>query len=282
MFGGLGNDTLVGGTGTNLMDGGPGNDSLTAGPSADSIYGGLGNDTLVANANTAVIGDILGVNTMDTVATLTGSAGSGIVDFGCKQGSKQQPLTLDLTISGSEANSTLNVSVAGVQIGQITTDANGNGELQLGGTSGHPFPKNFPVVAKNSPITVVDASGTTVLSGTLLSNLLSNNLEAAATLTGSVGSGTLEYEFESTAPQLPLVFDLNITGSEISSTLNVLVAGVQIGQITTDTNGDGQLQFGGTNPFPKGFPVVAKNSPITVVDASGTTVLSGTLVISLA
>ncbi|MEO1617451.1 MAG: PKD domain-containing protein [Planctomycetota bacterium] len=59
-----GNDTILGGSGSNTIRGGDGNDSLTGGPLADFIDGGLGNDTINAGA-----GDdrILGRDGNDTI-----------------------------------------------------------------------------------------------------------------------------------------------------------------------------------------------------------------------
>jgi Ca2+-binding RTX toxin-like protein len=46
MFGGDGNDTLVGGSGNDQIDGGAGNDSLYGGAGGDSLCGDVGNDSL--------------------------------------------------------------------------------------------------------------------------------------------------------------------------------------------------------------------------------------------
>lgn len=50
MFGGSGNDRLLGGAGLDLLDGGPSNDTITANDKArDTIRCGPGRDTVVAD-----------------------------------------------------------------------------------------------------------------------------------------------------------------------------------------------------------------------------------------
>ncbi len=46
LYGGPGNDRLIGGFGQDILDGGPGNDTLTGGASADVLIGGPGHDHL--------------------------------------------------------------------------------------------------------------------------------------------------------------------------------------------------------------------------------------------
>ena len=55
VYGGPGDDTLVGGAGDDTLYGDVGNDTLTAGAGADALYGGPGNDTLNAGAVAATV-----------------------------------------------------------------------------------------------------------------------------------------------------------------------------------------------------------------------------------
>lgn len=58
LFGGAGNDVLVGGLGPNILDGGDGNDQLFGGPSRDLLVGGFGFDTLAGGAGDDIeVGD---------------------------------------------------------------------------------------------------------------------------------------------------------------------------------------------------------------------------------
>jgi Ca2+-binding RTX toxin-like protein len=55
VYGGPGDDTLVGGTGDDTLYGDVGNDTLTANAGLDALYGGPGNDTLNAGAAAATV-----------------------------------------------------------------------------------------------------------------------------------------------------------------------------------------------------------------------------------
>jgi RTX calcium-binding nonapeptide repeat (4 copies) len=58
IYGGPGNDVLVGGLGLNILDGGDGNDQLFGGPGRDLLVGGFGFDTLIGGAGDDIeIGD---------------------------------------------------------------------------------------------------------------------------------------------------------------------------------------------------------------------------------
>src|SRR5262245_17906591 len=46
LFGGIGNDVLVGGGGADQLFGGPGNDALNGGGGGDEMYGGGGSDSI--------------------------------------------------------------------------------------------------------------------------------------------------------------------------------------------------------------------------------------------
>jgi Ca2+-binding RTX toxin-like protein len=49
LFGGAGNDTLIGGAGNDLLFGGAGDDVLTGGTGSDQVFGEAGNDTMIWN-----------------------------------------------------------------------------------------------------------------------------------------------------------------------------------------------------------------------------------------
>lgn len=77
--GGLGNDTLTGGAGADVMFGDAGNDTLTGGLGADVMFGDAGNDTLNGEADDTLIGG-LGDDTYvfaTTNVTITELAGEG-------------------------------------------------------------------------------------------------------------------------------------------------------------------------------------------------------------
>ena len=74
LYGGAGNDQLVGGSGTNLLKGEAGNDVIKGGSGENTLWGGAGKDTLTGGTgkNTfyfASLGEMSG----DTITNLKGS-----------------------------------------------------------------------------------------------------------------------------------------------------------------------------------------------------------------
>ncbi len=82
-WGNSGNDTLVGGNGADTLDGGSGNDTITGGDGSDRIFGATGSDSIDAGAGT---GDIISFNHTSaqavsaTISAIGGSAGSNYAE----------------------------------------------------------------------------------------------------------------------------------------------------------------------------------------------------------
>jgi hypothetical protein len=105
-----------------------------------------------------------------------------------RQDSKPSPAPADATravngvpsaqlvvgVRGAAANSTLNVSIGGVVVGTLTTDANGNGNLVLSSNPKNPGEQPFPA---NFPSSI--APGTTVSVGTLRGSLVAQTHPAS-------------------------------------------------------------------------------------------------------
>jgi large repetitive protein len=64
LIGGAGNDTLYGEAGSDTLEGGAGNDYLDGGAGSDALYGGAGNDTLVYDASDSIIDGGAGTDTL--------------------------------------------------------------------------------------------------------------------------------------------------------------------------------------------------------------------------
>ena len=81
--GGSGNDTLIGGSGTNALNGGGGNDTLVGGPNADRLSGGAGNDILIGGGGADILSGGTGNNTFvyNAVTNSTSTAFDTITDF---------------------------------------------------------------------------------------------------------------------------------------------------------------------------------------------------------
>jgi Ca2+-binding RTX toxin-like protein len=75
IYGGTGNDTLLGGTGGDAIYGGSGNDTITGDNGGDALYGGSGNDTIVGGNGTDLIVGGYGID------TLTGELGNDTFQF---------------------------------------------------------------------------------------------------------------------------------------------------------------------------------------------------------
>lgn len=105
---GVGNDTVVGGTGADSVDTGAGNDSLAGGAGSDTLSGGDGDDTLAGGA---------------AADTLTGGAGNDVFVIGASDGSD--------SIVGGMGNDTLDVS--GLTTGvTVTFTSSGAGTVSSG------------------------------------------------------------------------------------------------------------------------------------------------------
>jgi hypothetical protein len=165
----------------------------------------------------------------------------------------------NVTVKGATANSTLNVSVGGVVVGQIATDANGAGSLAL---ASHPsgtqqvLPSNFPTTI--SPDAVV---GVGTLSGTLASTHLNHKLSLTAQLTDSSGKDVGHAVFKSNTESGKTDLTVSVRGMAANSTLDVTIGGTVVGQITTNGRGAGRVRV---------------NNLSTTVDA-GSTISVGTL-----
>lgn len=76
--GGSGNDTLIGGTGANVLRGGPGNDTLQGDAGNDKLYGDAGDDTLQGDAGNDKLYGADGSDVLDGGADLDSyTAGAG-------------------------------------------------------------------------------------------------------------------------------------------------------------------------------------------------------------
>jgi hypothetical protein len=189
-----------------------------------------------------------------------------------------------VSIKGAAADTTLDVSIGDVVVGQITTDANGNGTLKLSSnpddSSEQTLPANFPTdVAAGATITAGTLSGTLAVptghggcqgefDGTRLSASLSDT-ETGATATVTFKTYTKD---STTTTRLAAT----VKGATANSTLDVTIDGVVVGQVTTDASGAGSLVLssnptGDEQPLPANFPAtIADGSTVSVGTMSGT------------
>lgn len=159
--GGVGNDDLNGGTGNDALLGGAGDDSLDGDLGKDSVDGGGGHDSATNLSGDSSRGCEVGHQHDQNalVSSLTGATSAfGQAKFQSETEHGNTRNEFELQIAGAPANQTLNVLVDGAAVGQVVTDASGNGELQLKDSS-------FLVV-NGSTVNVNDSTGATVVTGT--------------------------------------------------------------------------------------------------------------------
>ena len=130
-------------------------------------------------------------------------------------------------------------------VGTVTTDASGNGHARLTGVT----------AAAGDTITVGDLTGTF------------SQVKLSATLTGTATGVSGLTEYNSVKNQLRV----SISGAADSTTYNVSINGMVVGQITTNRRGYGHLKV-----TPSGV-TIASGSTISIADTSGdAAILTGT------
>jgi len=177
LSGGVGFDEMMGGSGLDLIFGGDDDDLIDGGRGKDECYGGAGDDRLKGGAGLDRLDGEAGNNLLDKdqgrdvlangiEADLDqvlranfqepgGATGTVNYELMNDNGTLQAKFTLQ--IQNAPSNTTLNVVINKVTIGQVVTDGSGNGELQFSTTpSGNelPFPTGFPSVRENSKIKI--------------------------------------------------------------------------------------------------------------------------------
>ncbi|MFN7305277.1 MAG: beta strand repeat-containing protein, partial [Alphaproteobacteria bacterium] len=82
LWGNSGDDTLVGGNGADTLDGGSGNDTITGGDGSDRIFGGTGSDSIDAGAGTSDIVSFNHTSAQAVSATISAVGGSSGYNYG--------------------------------------------------------------------------------------------------------------------------------------------------------------------------------------------------------
>ncbi len=188
---------------------------------------------------------------------------------------------LKVSVTGAAADTTLDVTVGDVVVGQVTTDANGNGKLILSSNpedNEQPLPDGFPAdVAAGTAVSV----GT--LNGTLAANTFGGGCQGE---NGSVLRRHLSDDTTGASARIHLrtltqndvtttTLVVKVTGAEADSSLDVTIGDVVVGQVTTDSTGAGQAVFssnptGDQLPLPDNFPTdIAAGTAVSVGTMTG-------------
>ncbi|MCI0493245.1 MAG: hypothetical protein L0Z07_09940 [Planctomycetes bacterium] len=179
VFGNYGNDILYGDNGSDAIWGGEDDDHLEGGRGSDDCHGGSGDDQLKGDQGHDRLdgddGDDLldgddGDDMEDGIeadldsefkAFLAGIGNmSGKAEFEIENENGQIVTKFELEVAYLAANSTFDVIIDGVTVGQLGTDGLGEGELEFSSipSGGElPFPAGFPSIHLGSTIQVASS-----------------------------------------------------------------------------------------------------------------------------
>jgi hypothetical protein len=226
-------------------------------------------------------------------ATLTDSSGTatGTATYSTQTVEGEVQTTFSVTVAGAAADTTFDVAVGDTVVGQLTTDETGAGSLVLSsnptGTE-QQLPADFPTaIGADTAITVGTLSGTLAADtdssdgesgghGGCHHSSVDTSLSASLTDsdTTSTATGTATYQVDSESGDT--TFSVSVTGATVSSTLDVAIDDIVVGQLTTDETGAGSLALSSnpTSPqqqLPADFPTnLSAGSTVTVGTLTGT------------
>jgi Ca2+-binding RTX toxin-like protein len=149
--GGLGNDQVLGGADKDLLWGDDGNDFLSGEGNKDKLWGGLGDDILQGGADQDHLYGGSGSNFLDGgpgrdklrdgqevnlktqwEAQLANEAGAtGVARFGLSDDDGTPEMELEIEVTGAAPSTVLDVYLGETLLGTLTTDEEGEGELEL-------------------------------------------------------------------------------------------------------------------------------------------------------
>lgn len=149
--GGLGNDDVNGDAGNDDLSGDAGNDHIDGGSGADHLNGGAGIDDAVGDSSdteTEIEHNGFG-------AALAGStAVTGFAEFSTQL---NDGVNFKVEIEHAPVSQTFDVFVGDTKVGTLTTNAEGEGKLELNLTS--------PTVLDGTTVSVKDASSVVLVDG---------------------------------------------------------------------------------------------------------------------
>jgi hypothetical protein len=178
----------------------------------------------------------------------------GEIAFKIKREGGKQTETFSVSVLGAPPGVVHAVKLDGVEIGKITTDRDGEAELE--------FVNSFPASFQR-PV-----AGTTARVGELFEIVLQplvRTVHLESSLSGKV-SGKSSYKVESLGGSSSKEFKLKVAGAPVGSVHEVRLDGVVIGELTIDDEGEGKLTFSDFEgpDFPAGFPEPKPNSVLKV------------------
>jgi hypothetical protein len=195
--------------------------------------------------------------------------------------------SLSVSIEGAAPNSMHEVTIKGVVVGTLMTDAEGEGHLTLSSNphgGQQPLPANFPTgVMAGDMVSVGAAAGKLAVGmhegddddgGDQNENENENESEThlAATLADPASaavSGHATFKSETDDGKTETTFAVSITGAAVNAMLNVKLQGTIIGVLKTDANGAGKLVLSSENgTLPANFPTTVMAGDTVMVGAA--------------
>ena len=245
--------------------------ALAGGPPAGLFAAGfVGRGQAPAGPWSAPPQDVAGQTVLSVQLSDSTSGASATVNYR----TNGEDTRLAVSVKGAEAETTLDVSIAGTVVGTIETDANGAGKLVL---SSDPhgdetaLPDDFPTdVAVDTAVSVGTLAGTLVAGPLACPAPLGTGLVAPLTdadnsaARGVVGVRTFASETEVV---------VKVSGAQVSSSLDVTIGDTVVGQVETDENGAGKLVLS-TDPTDDETELP---DDVAAAITTGTTVSVGTL-----
>jgi hypothetical protein len=223
-----------------------------------------------------------GTHLSATLADPANAAVSGHATFQSETDDGKTETTFAVSIKGAAVSTMLPVTLQGVMVGMLTTDATGAGKLVLSSANGT-LPANFPTtVMPGDPVMVGTATGMFAVSGgggggndQGDQNENESETHLAATLADPANtaiSGRAAFQSETDDGKTETTFAVSITGAAPSTMLPVTLQGVMIGMLMTDATGAGKLVLSSENgTLPANFPTtVMAGDTVMVGTATGT------------
>ena len=173
VYGDNGKDSVWGGDDDDYVDGGNGVDDCHGGLGDDELQGGQGHDQLNGDQGDNLVDGDQGhddtsngihANLNDEFRALFSGPNneSGHAEYDTENDNGALKTKFELEAEHLAANSTFNVVIDNLTVGQISTDGSGEGELKFSSNPGGgevAFPVNFPTIHAGSTIVVSDLQG---------------------------------------------------------------------------------------------------------------------------
>jgi Ca2+-binding RTX toxin-like protein len=254
VFGGQGSDRMTGGRGSDRLSGDDGNDAMDGGgPGQDDLIdGGAGSDRSRHGSEVEFNNELRAFMT----DAATGAKAEAEFEFESEGGVVEQKLKIK--VRHAAPNATLDVTIGGTLLTQqVTTDADGRGLLIL-------RQDEVPAIAVDTTIAIVDSVNGTTFSGAFAAlpdvpdedpNVDRVKLAALLTDPGNAAAlGEVEWEAETQNGVTVKKLTAEVEHVAANTTFDVLVDGVVVGSIATNSLGRGILVLSDAD-LPPGFDV---------------------------